>query len=65
MSGYEMLRFCKEAYSDFRVDWIVLTASLVGLAIVILASLYAGDGGLVANMGDYFTPDFTPNVSDT
>tara|TARA_R110002073_G_scaffold281243_1_gene445501 strand:+ start:1609 stop:1794 length:186 start_codon:yes stop_codon:yes gene_type:complete len=56
MTGLEMLRFCKEAYSDFRVDWIVLTASLVGLAIVILASLYAGDDGLVANMGDYLTP---------
>ncbi len=50
----KMLRFCKETYCDFRIDWIVLTASLVGLAIVILASLHAGDGGLVANMGDYF-----------
>ena len=61
MSGPEMLRFCKEAYCDFRVDWIVLTASLVGLAIVIVASFHAGDGGLVANMGNYFAAD----ISDT
>ncbi|MGJ8628002.1 MAG: hypothetical protein ACSHXB_13670 [Sulfitobacter sp.] len=61
MFGMKTLRFCKEAYSDFRIDWIVLTASLVGLAIVIVASLYAGDAGLVANVGDYFAP----NVSDT
>jgi len=57
MSGRKMLHFCKETYSDFRIDWIVLTASLVGLAIVILASLHAGDAGLVANMGDYFASD--------
>ncbi len=49
MSGLEMLRFCKDAYSDFQIDWIVLTASLLGLVIVILASLHAGDGGMVAN----------------
>jgi hypothetical protein len=39
----------------------VLTASLVGLAIVIVASFHAGDGGLVANMGNYFVAD----ISDT
>ncbi len=55
MFNYEMLRFCKETYCDFRVDWIVLTASLVGLAIVVLAALHASDTGLVAQVGDYFT----------
>ncbi len=59
MSGPEMLSFCKEAYSDFRVDWIVMTASLVGVAIVVLASIHAGDTGLAANVGDYF---FTSDI---
>lgn len=57
MPSRKTLRFCREAYSDFRVDWIVLTASLVGFAIVIIASLHAGEAGLVANMGDYFIAD--------
>jgi hypothetical protein len=61
MSGPETLKFCKEAYSDFQVDWIVLSASLVGLAIVIIASLHAGDGGMVANMGDHLVQQ----ISDT
>ena len=61
MSGLEMFKYCKDAYSDFQIDWIVLTASLVGLAIVILASLHAGDGGMVANMGDILMPQ----ISDT
>ena len=65
MSGPELLRYYKEVYSDFRVDWIVLTASLVGVMVVILASLHAGDGGLIANMGDYFNPTSAPKVSDT
>lgn len=65
MSGPELLRFCKDVYSDFRVDWIVLTASLVGVTVVILASVHAGDGGLAANMGDYFVPTAASEISDT
>ncbi len=35
------------------VDWIVLTASTIGLAIVALASIQAGENGLAANLGAY------------
>ncbi|NNE53310.1 MAG: hypothetical protein HKN30_13040 [Sulfitobacter sp.] len=35
------------------VDWIVLTASAVALAIVIAASIQAGEKGLVANLASY------------
>lgn len=59
MTGLEMLRFCRDAYSDFQIDWIVCTATIVGLAIVILASFHAGDGGMVANMGDYLVASAT------
>lgn len=61
MSSIEILRFCKDAYSDFKVDWIVFTASLVGLAIVILASLHADNGASVANMSDLLVPQ----INDT
>jgi hypothetical protein len=39
-----------------QVDWIVLTASAIGLAVVILASVQAGEGGLAANVMEFVTP---------
>lgn len=37
------------------VDWIILTASALGLAVVLTASICAGDTGLVAQLGGYVT----------
>ncbi|QFT58625.1 hypothetical protein FIU94_07290 [Sulfitobacter sp. THAF37] len=36
-----------------KVDWIVLTASLLGVGIVLAASIRAGEAGLVASLGSY------------
>ena len=36
-----------------QVDWIVLTVSLVGILIVLAASIQAGEVELVANLGSY------------
>ncbi|MCZ4256306.1 hypothetical protein O4H53_12215 [Sulfitobacter sp. G21635-S1] len=38
-----------------KVDWIVLTVSLVGFLIVVAASIQAGEAGLVASLGHYVT----------
>ena len=35
------------------VDWIVLTASAIALAVVIAASIQAGEKGLAANLASY------------
>lgn len=40
--------------TGMSVDWIVLTASCVGLAVVILASITAGDGGAAAQVASFF-----------
>ena len=42
--------------SDPRaVDWIILSASVVGLIIVIAVSIVAGENGLAANLASYVT----------
>lgn len=43
----------KKETAPRKVDWIVLTVSLVGLLIVIAASIQAGEAGLVASLGSY------------
>ena len=52
--------FFREDPDAITVDWIVLTASLVGLAVVIVASFQAGSDGLAAQVMEYFTPS-TPS----
>ena len=42
-----------------QVDWIVLIASAIGLAIVIVASIQAGENGLAANLIELVTVDQT------
>lgn len=34
-------------------DWIVFTAGVVGLAVVIIASLREGEHGLIGQLGSY------------
>lgn len=43
----------KEGDDPRKVDWIVLTVSLLGVVIVIAASIQAGEAGLVASLGHY------------
>jgi hypothetical protein len=38
-----------------QVDWIVLTVSALGLVVVIIASIQAGDGALAANLVNYMS----------
>ena len=45
----------KEDSGTLTVDWTVLTAAIVGLAIVVIASVQAGDQGLASNVGSYFS----------
>lgn len=37
------------------VDWIIMTAAIIGLAVVGLASIQAGSDGLAAHMGSYIS----------
>ncbi len=39
----------------FSVDWFVLTAVVLGFAVVVIASIQAGPDGLVYNLASYFT----------
>lgn len=43
----------KKGTDPRKVDWIVLAVSLVGVVIVVAASIQAGEAGLVANLGSY------------
>lgn len=40
-----------------QVDWIVLIASTIGLAVVVIASIRAGEGGLAAQLANFVTID--------
>ncbi|MFD2740275.1 hypothetical protein ACFSUD_11875 [Sulfitobacter aestuarii] len=42
--------------SSHGADWIILTAAALGCAIVLIASIHAGDRGLAAHLGSYISP---------
>ena len=44
--------FFKEDPDAITVDWIVMTASVIGIVIVVVASLQAGSEGLAAQVID-------------
>jgi hypothetical protein len=44
-----------------QVDWIILIASAIGLAVVIAASVQAGEDGLAANLMSYVVPETSPS----
>lgn len=48
--------FFREDPDAITVDWIVLTASLIGLGVVIIASFQAGSDGLAAQLLEQITP---------
>lgn len=48
--------FFREDPDAITVDWIVLTASVVGLGVVIVASFQAGSDGLAAQLLQQIAP---------
>ncbi len=48
-------KFTREESGAVTVDWVVLTAAVVLLAGVAIASLQTASGGLGNNVGDYMT----------
>lgn len=40
-------------------DWIVMTAAAIGLVIVAIASISAGENGLAASLASYVIPTDT------
>ena len=45
--------FFKDEAGAITVDWIVLTAAVVGLAAVTIGVIQSGSEGLADNTGDY------------
>jgi Flp pilus assembly pilin Flp len=54
-----MMNFIKNFRNDedgaVTVDWVVLTAAVVGLAIAAYSSIQTGATGLTANTSDFLT----------
>jgi len=40
-------------------DWIVMTAAAIGLVVVAIASIKAGENGLAASLANYVIPTDT------
>ena len=47
------LRFVSEDKGAVTVDWVVLTAGVVGLAAAVIGSIYDGNSDLATNTGTY------------
>ncbi len=45
--------FRKDEVGAVTVDWVVLTAAVVGLAVAAYTSIETGASGLTANTSDY------------
>ena len=45
-------RFQKDEDGAVTVDWVVLTAAIVGLGLIVMAAIRPGISGLAANIGD-------------
>ena len=41
------------------VDWVVLTAAIVGLGIAVLSTVAGGSGELAGNISDYLSNSIT------
>jgi len=54
----DLLRhFCQETSGAVTVDWIVLTAAVVGLSIAAAAGIQSGAVSLGDNVGTFLTTD--------
>ena len=54
-SAQEKRQSKKSGEDAVTVDWIILTAALIGLTVVSVASVQAGSDGLAANLGSYLS----------
>lgn len=48
-----------EKASGVTFDWIVMTAAAIGLVVVAIASIRAGENGLAASLASYVIPTGT------
>jgi Flp pilus assembly pilin Flp len=53
--------FRKDEDGAVTVDWVVLTAAVVGLAVAAYTSIETGASGLTSNTADYMT-DVVPGA---
>jgi Flp pilus assembly pilin Flp len=57
LEGHTMMNFIKNFRKDedgaVTVDWVVLTAAVVGLAVAAYSSIETGATGLTANTGTF------------
>ena len=59
MTKAKLQAFWKDTSGAVTVDWIVLTAAVVALAVVSIAAIQSGTNGLADNTGAYIgTYDF-------
>ena len=47
--------FCTDEHGAVTVDWVVLTAAIVGFAIAAFASIQQGSETVGEKVGDYLT----------
>lgn len=55
MIKVKLQSFWKDTSGAVTVDWIVLTAAVVGLAAVTISVIQSGSEGLADNTGSYIT----------
>lgn len=48
-------KFVKEDKGAVTVDWVVLTAGVVGLAAAVIGAIYDGNSDLASESGSYLT----------
>ena len=48
-------KFCRDENGAVTVDWVVLTAAVVGLAVAIVAALVNGSVGVSAGVEAFMT----------
>lgn len=53
-----LTKFKRDESGAVTVDWVVLTAAVVGLAIAIVVSMQSGALTLTGNIGEYLTTQF-------
>jgi Flp pilus assembly pilin Flp len=62
-----MLNFIKTFRADedgaVTVDWVVLTAAIVGLGIAVLGSVKGGAEGMADNIGTELSTTTVPNIA--
>lgn len=48
-------RFLTDETGAVTVDWVVLTAAIVGLGMVVLAPIFSGTTNVASNVSSYVT----------